>query len=187
MDITMTAGQQKFNYRACAMILRQGHILAMHDERSPYYYLPGGRVQLGETAEAAVLREVEEELQVKAEIIRPLWLNQAFFNEDVDHLDYHELCLYFLVDVPDGLPDPGAVFTRCEGTRTHVFEWLDFHRLKDEYFYPVFLKKAIFDLPATFTLRAEREKTKTPEKPPEFSCCPLSQRFNQLPQRIRRQ
>lgn len=38
------------------MIISDGKILAMQDERSPYYYLPGGRVMLGETAEEAVIR-----------------------------------------------------------------------------------------------------------------------------------
>ena len=38
------------------MIISDGKILAMHDERSPYYYLPGGRVEMGETAESAVIR-----------------------------------------------------------------------------------------------------------------------------------
>ena len=154
-DISYTAGGFKFNYRVCGIIIRDGRILAMHDERSPYYYLPGGRVKLGETAEQALVREIEEELNVTARIIRPLYLNQGFFTEDVDKLDYHELCVYFLLDVP--LPDRGGSFTLHERHHTHVFEWLAFERLKDEYFYPVFLKTEIFRLPETFTLRTEHE------------------------------
>lgn len=81
IDLSFVSGKEKFNYRVCAVIISEGKLLAMHDERSPYYYLPGGRVQMGETAEAAVAREVQEELAVTPEIIRPLWLNQAFFTE----------------------------------------------------------------------------------------------------------
>ncbi len=99
MDISYVTGTKKFNYRVCAVIISDNKILAMHDERSPYYYLPGGRVKLGETAEQAVTREVEEELEITLEIVRPLWLNQSFFNEVVDKLDYHELCIYFLMDI----------------------------------------------------------------------------------------
>ena len=85
MDISFPTAEGKFNYRVCALLLQEGKILAMQDERSPYYYLPGGRVQMGETVEQAVMREVREELGVAVEIQRPLWLNQAFFTEDVDH------------------------------------------------------------------------------------------------------
>lgn len=41
VDISFKAGNEKFNYRVCAVILHGGKILAMHDERSPYFYLPG--------------------------------------------------------------------------------------------------------------------------------------------------
>jgi hypothetical protein len=37
MDISFVAGKEKFNYRVCAVILSKGKLLAMHDERSPYY------------------------------------------------------------------------------------------------------------------------------------------------------
>lgn len=158
MDISYKTESGKFNYRVCAMIISDGKILAMHDERSPYFYLPGGRVKMGETAEDAVIREVREELGIIAKIARPLWLNQAFFTEDVDHLRYHELCIYFLMDISEtDLLERGNEFTVNEGKKTHIFEWLDFDQLKEEYFYPLFLKKEIFNLPNEFTIRTEIE------------------------------
>ena len=158
MDISFKSGNEKFNYRVCAMMISDEKILAIHDDRSPYYYLPGGRVAIGETAENAVIREIQEELGVTPKIVRPLWLNQAFFTEDVDNHNYHELCIYFLMDITDtDLLTRGEQFTSNEGHRTHTFKWLGFERLKDEYFYPLFLKKDIFNLPNVFTIRTEIE------------------------------
>ena len=157
-DISYVISNSKFNYRVCGIMIHDGKILAMHDERSPYYYLPGGRVKMGETAECAIVREIEEELGIIPHIIRPLWLNQGFFKEDVDQLNYHELCIYFLLDVfdTDQLVKDER-FTLHERHHTHEFEWLSFERLKDEYFYPVFLKTEIANLPENFTLRTEFE------------------------------
>jgi 8-oxo-dGTP pyrophosphatase MutT (NUDIX family) len=158
MDISFKVEDAKFNYRVCAIIISDGQILAMRDERSPYFYLPGGRVEMGETAEHAVLREVQEELGITPKIVRPLWLNQAFFQEDVDGLHYHELCIYFLMDVSNtDLCAKGKQFTLHEGPHTHDFAWLPFAQLKDEYFYPLFLKEEIFHLPSAFTIRTELE------------------------------
>ncbi len=158
MDISFKCDNGKFNYRVCAMMISDNKILAMHDERSPYFYLPGGRVAMGETAEEAVIREVQEELGITPRVVRPLWLNQAFFTEEIDHIKYHELCIYYLMDVSDtDLLKRGTQFTSKEGLRTHSFEWLEFDRLKDEYFYPLFLKQDIFHLPTEFTIRVEVE------------------------------
>ena len=163
MDLSFRCDNQKFNYRVCAMIIADGRILAMRDERSPYFYLPGGRVAMGETAEDAVIREVREELGITPRIVRPVWLNQAFFTEEVDHLRYHELCIYFLTDISEtDLPQKGDAFCVTEGKRTHRFEWLEFGGLKEEYFYPLFLKNEIFNLPDEFTIRTETEQEESP-------------------------
>ena len=158
MDITFETEAGRFNYRVCAVLLDGERILAMHDERSPYFYLPGGRVRMGERAEDAVLREVREELGIEARILRPLWLCQSFFNEDVAHVDYHELCLYFLLDISGTDPlSRGDRFRGPELRHVHDFEWLPFDRLREEYFYPLFLKTEIFHLPEQLTLRTDRE------------------------------
>jgi len=159
MDISFGIENKKFNYRVCAIIINNGKILAMKDGNSAYFYLPGGRVKIGETAEYALLRECREELGAELEIIRPLWLNQAFFSEDVEKIRFHEICIYFLMDISKtDILSRGNTFVSFEGKRKNCFEWLSFERLKDEYFYPTFFKKDIYNLPEVFTIRTEIEE-----------------------------
>ena len=156
MDITFRTVEGLFNYRVCAVIINKKRLLAMRDERSPYYYLPGGRVKLHETAEEAVIRELKEELKIEATIDRALWLNQNYFVEDVNKEKYHEICLYFLMDVSrTKLLTEGDTFEVREENKILVFEWLHFEELESRYFYPLFIKKEIFSLPKHLTLTSE--------------------------------
>ncbi len=158
MDLTFKVDTGTFNYRVAAILIHEGKLLAMKDERSPYYYLPGGRVKLGENAEAAVLREVREELGIVGKISRPLWLNQGFFTEDTCGERFHEICLYFLIDHSDtDLVTRGASFRGTDLRHDQQFTWLPFEQLENAYFYPLFLKKEIFHLPQQLILRTEVE------------------------------
>jgi ADP-ribose pyrophosphatase YjhB (NUDIX family) len=156
MDITFKTVEGRFNYRVCAVIIDNNRILAMHDQRSPYYYLPGGRVKLHETAENAILRELKEELKIEARIIRPLWLNQSFFVEDVNNEKYHELCIYFLIDISKtNFPLNNDNIEIFENDKKLVFNWLKLDELESQYLYPLFIKKEIFNLPETLKLIVE--------------------------------
>lgn len=158
MDITFKTDDGIFNFRVCAVIIDRGRLLAMKDERSPYYYLPGGRVRLHETADDALRREVFEELGIEAEIVRPLWLNQGFFVEDVSGQKFHELCLYYLVDVSHtGIMDYGDRFVLYEEGKKHTFHWFRFDELESAYLYPKFIKRKIRNLPTELTVQAEFE------------------------------
>ena len=158
MDLTLKTEAGIFNYRVCAVILHDGKILATKGQNTPYYFLPGGRVKLHEPAEKAIIREVQEELNVEPKIIRPLWLNQGFFTEDVTGVRFHELCLYYLVDISEtDLLSKGERFTMVESGHTYYYQWIPLSRLEEEYLYPLFIKKKIFDLPEQLTVLTEFE------------------------------
>lgn len=160
MDITFKTPEGRFNYRVCAVIINNGRLLAMHDGVSPYFYLPGGRVRMHEPAADALRREMREELGVEARIVRPLWVNESFFTEDVTGERFHELCVYYLVDVSGtGLVGLGDAFSLTDGAhgRLNRFEWLPFERVKAEYLYPLFIKREIEHLPDTLVFLTDYE------------------------------
>ena len=55
-----------------------------------YWSLPGGHIDLGETPEEAVIREIKEETGLD---IKPKFLN--YFNEYHEELDWHAVVLVF--------------------------------------------------------------------------------------------
>ena len=158
MDITFKTPEGCFNYRACAVIINDNRILAMIDDPSSHYYLPGGRVNMHERIEDAVLRELKEELFIDAKIVRPLWVNQGFFIAGDENEKYHEICIYFLVDIScTNILSRGKEFEIIEGKNRHFFKWIPFEELEDTYFFPLFIKKEIFNLPKHLTLHTEIE------------------------------
>ncbi len=158
MDISFKTDGARFNLRAAAVIVNNEKLLAMTDERSPYFYLPGGKIALGETAEQAVLRELREELNIEASVIRPLYIAQSFFTEEGSGERFHEICFYILVDCANtALVSRGESFIINERHHTLEFEWLDIAGIENEYFYPVFLRKRLRELPKSVEIITEYE------------------------------
>ena len=89
-----------FRYRAAAIIVEDGCVLFAGNENEDYFYSIGGAVHMGETAEAAVRREVFEETGVEYEIDHLAVIHENFFNENngsLQGLDCHEIALYYLM------------------------------------------------------------------------------------------
>ena len=158
MDIKFDTDEGIFSVRVRALIIENVKLLALHDEHSPYYYLPGGKVEINETAEDAVLREVREELEISAQIVRPVFLAQNFYTDDLDGKRYHEIVLYYLLNVENtDLLSRGEKFVIKEGKHTLTFEWLDIASLEKEYLYPNFIKTEVINLPNELKFILERE------------------------------
>ena len=145
MDLTFKFPEGAFNYRVAAIIVNDGRLLVLQDEGIPHDYLPGGRVHLGEPAEAALARELREELDIVLPPHRLVFMAESFFT--LMGTRYHELCLYHLMDAPTELLARGESFTRAEGNEVHHFRWVKFEELRGMSFFPIFLKERIFSLP----------------------------------------
>ncbi|MFY9283446.1 MAG: hypothetical protein WAO56_04955 [Miniphocaeibacter sp.] len=82
-----------------------------------------------------------------------------FFIEDISREKYHELGIYFLINIKNDVLKNKENFTVYENNNKKLeFTWLSFEKLKDEYLYPEFIKERIFDLPKTMELIVEKEE-----------------------------
>jgi 8-oxo-dGTP diphosphatase len=81
-----------------AAIFRDGRVLIVRRARPPangLYTLPGGGVELGETLEQAVIREVCEETALKIEPIGLVGFRQAIAHDGAGRVERHFVILPF--------------------------------------------------------------------------------------------
>jgi len=139
----------RFNYRAVGAALHAGRVLLHRAEHDPFWALPGGRVEMLETASDTLVREMREELNVEVRVERLLWVVENFF--EYDARSYHELALYFLMSFSPGCD----VLTRTEpfggdeGGLYLIFHWHDLDALDEVVLYPSFLKAGLASIPAS--------------------------------------
>ena len=138
-DMTVVVGGSVLNLRVGAIITRGDQVLMVRNEREDYYYSVGGRIQVGETSEQAVLREVTEELGVPLEIDRLGFIHENYFygtlGDQIERQIY-AVCFFYYVKVPDGFEPRCRSFT--ENGVSETLEWLPFDTGKT--IYPSFFK-----------------------------------------------
>lgn len=148
MDCVFKTPEGNFNYRVAGVVSHQNRLLVMTEKNIPHWYLPGGRVKLHESAEAALKREFAEELYLPAEIKRPLWLVESFFMLEGKNEKFHELCLCYLVDLPyENLPAADTWEQADSDGASHIFRWLTPEEVRGARLYPVCLKECFPALP----------------------------------------
>ncbi len=145
--ITFQHAEGVFSFRAAGVIVHGGNVLLHRAEHDAFWVLPGGRVEFGEDAAVAVVREIKEELLVDAATERLLWVVENFF--EYNERQCHGLEFYFLLSLPpdSGLYGRTEAWTGQEETCTLIFQWFPFDALGEMELYPAFLKQALLSLP----------------------------------------
>ena len=125
LDMTLPCGGGLVNLRVGAILLREGKFLMASNPRDAYLYSVGGRIQFGETAEEAVVREVEEETGARLAVDRLGFVHENYFIMDIPPNQgrlVYELCLYFYMAVPPDFQPAGESAT-SDGIPER-FEWI---------------------------------------------------------------
>lgn len=113
-DMCVPCDDGYINIRVGAIIQKNGKILMAGNDRVEYLYSVGGRIQFGETAEEAVVREVEEETGVKMEVDRLGFVHENYFIGDSPAKmgkRIYEISLYFYMKVPQDFTPVSMSFT----------------------------------------------------------------------------
>ena len=149
MDVTFQTDVGRFNYHVAGVLIHENRLLVMTDERSPYYYLPGGRVSMNEERTMAIKREIKEELDVEVEATQLLWIVENFFVEQQSQEQFHEIGMYYLLQLTEeDILKRGQEFIMNEGGYKKLsFLWLPLEKIKHLNIYPLFLKERIMNLP----------------------------------------
>lgn len=142
MDLTLKTEMGLFNHRVAAVIVHNNKLLTQKNVQTNEYYLPGGRINYGESSEDAVIREMQEELGITVNDYRTLWINECFFVDSGTR--FHEVGIYYLVNLENtNFNHYESIFEIIEGSRVNTYEWLDIDCLDSKALYPLFIKTEI--------------------------------------------
>lgn len=126
---------------ARAIILSQDSLLVMHRNKfgQEYEILVGGGVEIGETPEQALMREIQEETGVSVSLPRLVFLEQA---AEPYGYQYVFLCQYLS---GDPVIDPSTLEYKISqaGKNTYQPKWIKFNDLETAKFRSEPLRKSI--------------------------------------------
>lgn len=125
---------------ARGIILRNGKMLLCKPVGKARSYLPGGHIDPGETGAEAVLRELVEELGVKAEVKRFLGVAEFSYGDGEDRIDEINLCYELHVAEWANYSEPPAVPSKESWIE---FLWAPLDELAAQGFQPAILRSAI--------------------------------------------
>lgn len=148
---------QRFQVRAAAVVLHDGHVLLHRAPGDEYWALPGGRVEVGEQASATIVREMKEELGEDIECGQLLHVAENFF--DLSGRRNHEIGFYFLAALAETSRhlDKSRSYGGIESHLNLEFRWFALAELSTINLRPTFLQASLLASPLAFSHAVQRE------------------------------
>ena len=122
--LSFAAEGTRFNYRVAGAAIRDGHVLVCREDDDDYCMLPGGRVEMGEPSDVALVREMAEELAMPVSTGALLFTYESFYGRAGAR--YHELGFVYGIELPDDIRPGRAQPFLVREDEGHLlqFSWL---------------------------------------------------------------
>ena len=140
-SVSIKTKECNFKFRVAGLIIRDNKLLLVDSNDFNFLALPGGYVELGETTEEGLLRELKEELLKDFEIKEYLGVLENYFTNKYNK-KVHEISFYYLVDTKEELSKDDFELTENDKGYIikHNFKWIDIDKLNEYDIRPQFLK-----------------------------------------------
>ncbi len=115
-----------------AVVIEQERVVLVRRGQPPAYgewSLPGGAVELGETLQEAVEREVREEIGLQVQVMEPVAVLDRIFLDTEGQVQYHYVLMDFLCRKTGGRMNAGSDVISCAQV---PFAALDGYKLTEE-------------------------------------------------------
>lgn len=145
MDVRIKTDKTVFNYCARAIIKQDEKFLLICVNDAPYYHLPGGHVEIGENSEAAVIREIKEEVGIDIELGKLILMNEQFYTKN--GVDIHSMVLYYLAIPKEKIATQNLVRIEEEANKMikNELRWVTCEELKNIDLRPQLVKNLMLD------------------------------------------
>lgn len=142
MDLTLDVGEYKLNVRAAAVIIHNNKILMHKNTNKNHYGLIGGRVEIGESSEETVKREVKEELNKEIELLEYISTVENFFT--MNGKKYHEILFIYRAEFKNEEDKKlEETLENHEGKDYLKYYWIDLDKIDKYNIMPEILKEIL--------------------------------------------
>lgn len=131
MDLKIKTETEEFHVRTCGIIKQENKFLIMKVNKTSYYHIPGGHIEIGEDSEQAVIREIKEEIGCDVKEAELFSIEENFWMRN--NRKCHGIEFYYIIK-----PKQQLKMQDCEKIENDKgeekllnFKWVTLEELKD--------------------------------------------------------
>ena len=101
MDLKIKTETEEFHGRTCGIIKQENKFLIMRVNKTSYFHIPGGHIEIGEDSKEAIIREIKEEIGCEVEEANLFAIQENFWTRD--NKKCHGIEFYYIIKLKQQL------------------------------------------------------------------------------------